>query len=326
MTFTLEEVMTFAGFSAAEIETCKKGTLVKGVLDSLSDRELAVKFGFKVEGADLTKVQSAFMESTYKTEDKAVYEVGKLMEGDEATLFADMKLEPGAAAALKLYHKAAPGDDLNLSSEEIAEFQKLGSKATQDQVEALLRQQLTKRYKAYRELGMKGIAPYQRSKSKSYSAGEELEHKTAESKFIQKNIPDFYKYVLEYPHAPKPEGCEESFSWTVSLFDDIPTVALVHKVGYLMNDKYVYLQRMFYVSRSHNSVQVRYILCSSVRIVIIIIRMKACVQEPAIGSVLCVCVCFSPFFSWRVPAAGSWRGFSLWRRCHSCLCHSYFHR
>lgn len=255
--FNMDDVLKAADFTSAEKESVRKGELVKGVLDSQSDRELAVKFAFQLKNMDVPTIQESFMESAFKKiSDPSVSEVGQLIEGDSADqAFASLKLEPNTEAALKLYCSAAPGDDLNLSAAEISAFHKLGKKATQAEIETCLRKQLLSRYQKYRELGLKGVEPYQRSRSKSYSSGDELQHKTELMKFVEKNMPELFEYIVQYPTVAKPEGVVESFSWTNSAIDDLPTIALVHKIGYRVGDIFVFFMRMFYVNRSHNSVQ-----------------------------------------------------------------------
>jgi len=270
--FSLQEVLKTAAFTPAEVAAVEKGEMVKGTLDSLSDRELAVKFAFQLQNVDLKVFEEAFLESTYKKDlDPTVLEVGHFISQQDdhgATsaekAFETLTLEPNTEAALKLYRNAAPGDDLNLSQAEIDQFQKLGKDATRQQIEHVLRQQLLARYQSYRQHGLKqgGCPPYQRSYSKSYSAGDELQHKTALMKYVEQAVPELFAYILQYPAiTTKPPGLVESFSWTNSAIDGLPTIALVHKIGYTAptansgGNALVLFQRMFYVSRSHNSVQ-----------------------------------------------------------------------
>mmetsp|Transcript_15894 Transcript_15894/g.33135 ORF Transcript_15894/g.33135 Transcript_15894/m.33135 type:complete len:127 (-) Transcript_15894:106-486(-) len=59
---------------------------------------------------------------------------------------------------------------------------------------------------------------------------------------------------MEYPKN-KPDGAEESFFWVNSIIDDKPTIALVHRLGMPQVGGYVYMERHFYISRSHNCLQ-----------------------------------------------------------------------
>ena len=176
-------------------------------------------------------------------------------DGGDGSLedFAGIKLDPNGSTMTKLYQSAAPGSDLNLSKEEIETFKKLGKKANQADVENCLRQILLDRFRAYKKNGLAGINPYARSK-KEFSAAEELKHQIEVGPILKKHSPAFYRYAMEYPNN-KPEGTEESFFWVNSIIDDKPTIALVHRLGIPQNGGYVYMERHFYISRSHNCLQ-----------------------------------------------------------------------
>ena len=92
----------------------------------------------------------------------------------------------------KLYQKAAPGSDLNLSKDEIARFKKCKTHA---EVEACLRQILLERFRAYKKLGLAGIAPYARAK-KEFSPGEELRGQLKAGKLLPKHAPAFAKVKI----------------------------------------------------------------------------------------------------------------------------------
>ena len=99
-----------------------------------------------------------------------------------------------------------------------------------------------------------GISSYARGK-KDFSVGQELKHQLEVAPILKKKAPVFWKYVIEYPGS-KPEISIESFFWVNSLIDDKPTIALVHRLG-MPHDEggYVYMERHFYLSRSHNCLQ-----------------------------------------------------------------------
>jgi hypothetical protein len=176
-------------------------------------------------------------------------------DGGDGSLtdFEGVFLHPNGSTMDKLYHDAKAGSDLNLSNDEIAIFQKLGKKATHEDIEKCLHQVLLDRFRAYKQNGLGGIAPYARSKKK-FSVGEEMKHQLEVGTILKKRAPVFYKYALEYPNN-KPNGAVESFFWVNSLIDDKPTVALVHRLGMPQDDGYVYMERHFYLSRSHNCLQ-----------------------------------------------------------------------
>lgn len=257
MTILLEEILGEAGFSAKEIDEVRSGKLVKGSsLDAASDKELSVKLAFHVN-QKLDNVKWLFMNFPKKKEfDPTVEDLGMIaVDGGEGSLedFAGIKLEPNASTMTKLYQSAAPGSDLNLSKEEIEIFKKLGKKASHSDIENCLRQILLDRFRAYKKNGLAGVKPYARSK-KEFSPGKELKHQIEVGPILKKRSPKFYNYALEYPNN-KPEGTDESFFWVNSIIDDKPTIALVHRLGMPESDGFVYMERHFYISRSHNCLQ-----------------------------------------------------------------------
>lgn len=172
-------------------------------------------------------------------------------DGGEGSLedFRGIKLTNGKVMD-KLYQKAAPGSDLNLSKDEIDKFKKCKS---HEEVEDCLRLVLLDRFRAYKKNGLAGIKPYARGK-KEFSPGDELKSQIIAGRILPKRAPTFNKCALDYPNS-KPEGLEESFFWVNSIIDDKPTIALVHRMGMPQDDGFVYMERHFYLSRSHNCLQ-----------------------------------------------------------------------
>jgi len=152
----------------------------------------------------------------------------------------------------KLYRSASShaGSDLNLAKDEIAMFKKC---TTHEEVEHCLRQILLDRFRAYKAHGLAGIKPYVRG-SKEFSTAEELKKQIQAGGKPPTRSAVFNKYVVEYPNNP-PAGVEESFFWVNSIIDSKPTIALVHRVGMPHDGGYVYMERHFYLSRSHNCLQ-----------------------------------------------------------------------
>ncbi|KAL7447466.1 hypothetical protein ACHAXM_010783 [Skeletonema potamos] len=257
MSSLIDEVLKEAGFSDAAIADVKAGKLhYGGSLDAASDKELSVKLAFHVEGK-IDNIKLIFLRLPAKKKyDPTVGDLGMIAtDGGDGSLedFAGVKLSPNEAAMDKLYSNAAPGSDLNLSQEEIEIFKKLGKNATHEQIENTLKQILLDRFRAYKKNGLAGIKPYARAK-KEFSAGEELKNQILHGPILKKRAPVFHNYALDYPNN-KPEEAEESFFWVNSIIDDKPTIALVHRVGMPHSGGYVYMERHFYISRSHNCLQ-----------------------------------------------------------------------
>lgn len=236
----LLEILMLVGFSATDIEQFKQGKLLNGVLESTNDRELAAKFGCTIT-APVSELKHFFLTGK-RDHDSSAFQVGTMEE------LSDFKLEPNREAAAKMYINQA--SDLNLSPDEWGLFHGL-KKA--DQVEDALRQVLKARYEQYLELGLGGILPYGRGGKKTYDPGAELKLKLEKAEILKKVAPQFYDCLNHYPNK-KPEGLEEAFSWVNFTIDDKPTVCLVHKMGMMEGDVYIFSQIHFFVSRGHNSV------------------------------------------------------------------------
>ena len=254
-TKVLDDLLRSVGFTVADIREVHRGTLVKTVTESTCDRELAVKFAFFVK-APVCQLRESFMTTTKTPEkDPSVLQSQVIQETGTLDDFADLVLEPNGTAMTKEYLNATRGATLNLSTTEIDSCRALQKGHTKDQERVVqhVREILLNRYRAYREHGLNGILPYARSGGKDYDSGEELRHKTQLAEILQRESPSFHKHLLEYPHF-RPEGLEESYSWVNYKIDDKPTIVLIHRMSLCEGNVYVFSERHFYVSRSHNSV------------------------------------------------------------------------
>lgn len=251
----VDDILREAGFSSSAIADVKAGELHQGgSLAAASDKELSVTLAFHVKVATLENAKDIFLYAPMKKEyDPSLESLGMIAEdGGDGSLedFAGIKLS-NAKVMDKLYQKAAPGSDLNLSKDEIARFKKCKS---HEEVEGCLRQVLLERFRAYKKRGLAGIAPYARSK-KEFSPGDELKGQMKAGRLLPKHAPAFHKYATEYP-ADEPPEVEESFFWVNNTLDEKPTIALVHRFGMPHQEGgFVYVERHFYLSRSHNCLQ-----------------------------------------------------------------------
>jgi hypothetical protein len=158
-----------------------------------------------------------------------------------------MSLEPFEAQEVARYLGARPGFDFNLSPEEIEEFSAIDDseslRARVDRVEDVLRRQLLRRYRAYRERGLAGIDDYARGPSTRSSPAENLRESLAASQPLRRLFPDFYAAWLDYP-ALQQEDSEDAFFWIQARVEKRPAVALLQRL--VQED--IVGQRIFYVS------------------------------------------------------------------------------
>lgn len=261
----VDDVLRDAGFSTSAISEVKGGGIhYGGSLDSYaSDKELSVKLAFHIKITNLEIAKEIYLNSPLKKEyDPTIDSLGMIAVDCGLGSIDDFSFKLSNYSKImmnKLYKSASPGSDLNLSQEEIVMFQN-----RKEDVEICLHQVLLDRYRAYKQYGLKGIQPYARSSTTNFYPGVEL-HAQIEAGWIlpetvkglsgqQSSI--FIKYALDYPNDP-PKDVAESFFWVTSFIDRIPTIALIHRMGIPdeVSGGYVYMERHFYISRSHNCLQ-----------------------------------------------------------------------
>ncbi len=249
-----EALLAELPFTAAERGEILAGDLVTTATgDSASDRELAITMAFLIADppADLA---AKFEAASDYAKDKSVTVYGALHgDGSLADLKA-LRLAPAGEAEARHFIDAEPGLDLNLSSGEIAKFSALPEGDTAA-VETELKNLLLARYRAYRATGLAGIAPYARGGGKESKPGDELLKGTKASRVVAKEAPDVMAALLDYPKSP-PAGATERFFWVNFAIDGRPTFTLTHRlVAPRPDGSFVFTDRHYYVSRSHNDVQ-----------------------------------------------------------------------
>ena len=243
-----DALLASAGFTPAQITQVDAGQLVRGSAPASTPRELVAVFAFRVATtpADLVKdARTALLDRV----DPNTTAFGMITGAPSD--FTKLVLTDAHAAR---FRSAAPGSDLNLSTEEIATFQQLGSNATTAAVTNAVREMLAARVAAYRARGLAGIAPYARSGGATRDAAAELRSALGASRLLQQYAPAAHRAMAETP-ASRPAGTEEDFRW--SLFDahGVPTIALTHSLFIPDGDAWAVMQRQFYVSAGYNSME-----------------------------------------------------------------------
>ena len=248
-----ETLLADIGYSANDIASIKAGKIVTGKATGANERDLAAAFAFlvKVSPAELIKDLKAGLLSDNEPDTIAG---GSFNGAGSVDDLAKLVLNPDPAKRVKQYVGARGGSDLNLSTAEIAAFNKLGSSAAVPAVEAQVHSALMERLTAYQKSGLDGIAAYDRGKGTSRAVGDELKTYLSAMKALQKYAPAAYTAMTQYPNA-KPAGTAENFRWMHFSAHDVPTVALVHGMAVPDGDAFIMLQRQFYVSEGYNCTQ-----------------------------------------------------------------------
>lgn len=247
---TAPALLSELGLSPAEIAQVEAGQLVRHAVATASERELTAGLAFHVPVSPAALVKEAQQDLLDRVDPNMIAFAAVSAPGSAAD-FAKLTLQPDRARA---YTSAAPGGDLNLSSEEIAAFQNLGSGAAPAAIEAQVRSALLARVQAYREKGLAGIAPYALADGKTRSPGEEIRTATLASKKLEQYAPAAYQYLLSYPNG-KPPGTQEIVRWSHFDAHGTPTIALTQVLLIPDGDAWIVAQRQFYASTGYNAEQ-----------------------------------------------------------------------
>ena len=247
-TITPEQVAKALGFTDAEVRKIEAGDVISKNLNEGSDKELAGVVAVLVNKPTGELVDLILKGKMLET-DKNIRAFGSWASADAADealapagLSADETSEAGTFAG------AAPGDKLNLSTSEIAQFKNV--RATPDAVNAPLRAMLKARYLMYLHNGLKGIDPYARRRGESSPA-------TELALAIRETLPatprkDFLQALLDYPAEPA-AGVEHRFYWYKQTVEDRPAFILAHVAQRHTDSAALMTEEQFYVGHSYNS-------------------------------------------------------------------------
>lgn len=251
---TAAELLKDLGLTQSDAESARAGKFVTQEPKPSNERELTAGFAFLVKGVSPKELVDQARAGLLDKVDPDTLAVHRMTGPPTPADFAKFSLQPDGAKQARAFLSAKPGEALNLSSQEIAAFQKLGSGASQAQVEQTIRGMLLARLTAYREKGLAGIAPYARGSGKTRSPAEDLRSASQSYKLLEKYVPKAYQFVLDYPKG-KPDGTEEVFRWSQIMAHGEPTLVLTHNLYIPDGDGWVVLQRQFYVSTGFNCEQ-----------------------------------------------------------------------
>ena len=243
---TALDALGFPGDTRTRVEA---GRFVEVALPTRSDRDLNVGIAFLV-----AKRSPAALARTVREEKRVLHADPNLIaygdfegEGTAAEL-KGLRLTP---AQLKAFAHAAPGEDINLSLDEIAGLHAAGgdAHAIEDAVHALL----LARHRAYRSKGLAGIAPYARAGSAT-SASDDLAAVNRGARATRVLSTKLYDLLDHYPDDLPPDFAENLY-WVQFQAHGEDTVALEHVFQATFDETTVLVQRQYYVSTGYNAEQ-----------------------------------------------------------------------
>lgn len=249
-----KEILMAAGFTDSDVAEVLGGKLLKRVLDSSNEREIGMAFAVLVQDTP-TQLRDIFISLRLKKMlDPAVTDFYVLPESGTIKDFDRVKLSPDGDALAKKLVDSAPGDDLNLSHDEIASFNKLKDQGRKSKeiVAKNLRHLLFNRYESYKQKGLAGIIDYARE-SGDLKPGDDMVLSSKVSDILKRETPAFYKHLVNFP-ADRPADLAESYSWVTFDVDNKMNVELLHRMGVQENDAFVFSERQYYALNGYNCV------------------------------------------------------------------------
>lgn len=263
---TAEEIL--ANFPGSVKETVDRGDIVS---IARSEQEvdpsgLVISLAIKVPAplAETTAKLRTLSTSKDPNEKIVLREIRAAPNGKElAAAFADLAFSDAEQKELNLLLGAGPGDEFNLSTEEIGWFNqaaalfKPGATPTPALAEAMAatyRRVLASRYAAYRTGGLDGIAPYARKKGAATSPGKELISTTETMGLLRTKHPELYQAVRNYP--AKGDYVQHRYFWVKSTVEGRPLFALKHEMARVEPDFVYIVDRHYYMSQTLNALQV----------------------------------------------------------------------
>lgn len=262
--FQLDPLLQSLGFKPADKTKLLAGEFLSNDPKESTDKELAVTVVAYLP-SDMKKALSLVRERKLYSVQEDVLQVGTFGEKPSAKDLESLKYEGDELAEFATLLNAKAGSDYNLSQEEISAFQALGKAnrgknpksdpAVAKSVLDTYRDLLVKRCIAYRQGGLKAIAPYQRDRTTQASAADELTHALKVDMVEAKRAKEFLAAFEQFPKGSQ-EGLESQFLWIKQRVEKRPCMILVHN---LIEEKPTHAfmaQRQYFVGHNFNALQI----------------------------------------------------------------------
>jgi hypothetical protein len=247
---TAEAVATALGFDAAAIRRARAGEVVSRSIQESSRNEIGAAVAMIVK-APLPRISERVRGAGFSELDPSVLAQARIPVPATAASFAGLRIPPEELDRLA---RARPGDELNLSAEEIAALTAASPKGAEAVGDAY-RGLLAARVEAYRTRGLAGIAPYARGGGRSTSPGDALRAALDAEGALKEYAPTFHAALAGYPNDVPPDF-EDRFYWVLLDVQGRPAVVLVHRLVGSRGDALGIVERQFYVSQGFNALQI----------------------------------------------------------------------
>ena len=213
-------------FTDADIASVDAGRVVAKQLPAADKAEIAAFGAVRVQ-ADKAAALRRFREIEFVRRAPSVLESGWFSKPPRPADLEGLTLEDADVEAAR---KCRPGDcALKLASSAMDRIRtELAGPAAQakPKATALVRQMLVEYVAAYQTGGIGALATYN-DKDKPQEAPAEFRKLLAASPFLVEYVPEFHRYVEEYPQE-RLAGAEDFFYWTKDKFGPKPTISVYH--------------------------------------------------------------------------------------------------
>lgn len=262
-----------ANFPASLKETLGRGEIASFTRDEqeVNPSGLAITLAIKVPAPQAQAAEKLRTLSPNKDpNEKVVQREIRAAPGSKelATAFADVSFDATEQRELVKLLGATPGDDFNLSSEELGWIKEVGKPFRPDAAPGpelgkamanAYRRILKSRYEAYRARGLDGIAPYARKNGKTTQPSQELTSTTETMGLLRDKHPKLYQSVRQYP-ANGSDFVQHRYFWVKRTVEGRPQFSLRHEMTRVDPGSVYVIDRHYYMSHTLNALQVL-ILC-----------------------------------------------------------------
>jgi len=253
------EVLAVLGMPPDSLGSLERGEIVTEQDLESGEKELAMDAALYLPVPQAT-VFAYLQRAEIEAIDADVTAHGEIQPGAGADAFARFAFAEKQGDEIEGLLNAGPGERFNLSEEEIDGFktlrQQLAGADKTSEAGAVMRHYreiLLRRWQAYRDRGLAGIAPYAHPEGiPAADPAAELRASAASDKSLARYFPALNTAWLGYPSG-LPAGAVEQFFWMNRRVEGRPTAVLGHRLVQSADGGGVIAIRHYYVGHSYNS-------------------------------------------------------------------------
>lgn len=249
----LGEVLNYLGFDSGAEQRLRAGEILsKRIQEGAERTELAISVIGLFE-VSLAEAHASVLRGETLEVDRNVVAHGELTAWPpDPAQFAGVEFTAEEASEVGDLLHFRGGSGFNLSTEEIARFRGLSGR---EAVSAAYREVLLGRYRAYREQGLPGLAPYDRGSGKKVKPAETLRLAADAARFLRENEPQIFSAFTAFPSLGA-GGVEHLFYWFKQDVQGRPTFVLSHRMLFTRPDRALLAERQYFIGHSYNTVQI----------------------------------------------------------------------